>query len=416
MEKSLCWIDVQPVILCNDVGPGLETVSKIPRYRSYVGGKPLYTYAVKLLEESNFTSKLNDVILVVPKDEWETAHRLNSIHKSSLKLRIFELDKDVGSVEILQKLLEKNLLKCQDIFVLPCDVYGEIDIQRILEEHRMNFATITAVFSEVPATVKTPGQKFNSPQEHHSLGIDPYSKRLLMIDEDSIKGRILLTYPNIDLKHVLSLYVYCIDKRLVQYLSRISHNYMDIEEDLICHLVKEQFKRRDGEVEEGDVQSELLLNDDYASIMEFSSGDWPNKEPGKLAVYAHIATTKCFRVDNVHNFFLANTEVLSPDGVIEAGAQINPKSTIKNSYIGERSKVGLGVRIFNSVIYPDVTIEDGCIITDSLVFEGSTLGSRSNLKEALVKAFQQMPSQCSLTQEVYGEDLESEDELIRGSD
>jgi len=60
----------------------------------------------------------------------------------------------------------------------------------------------------------------------------------------------------------------------------------------------------------GDVHSELLLNDDYASIMEFSSGDWPNKEPGKLAVYAHIATTKCFRVDNVHNFFLANTEVI----------------------------------------------------------------------------------------------------------
>lgn len=78
---------------------------------------------------------------------------------------------------------------------------------------------------------------------------------------------------------------------------------------------------------------------------------------------------------------LARTCTTGPAAVIGRRTTIGERSDILESVLGENCRIGADVRIINSCLYDGVVVDDGTVITDSIIGEGVHVQGDSTISE-----------------------------------
>ncbi len=102
--------------------------------------------------------------------------------------------------------------------------------------------------------------------------------------------------------------------------------------------------------------------------------------------------TKAVRAQKNEDLMAAGVTLIDPecayidlDVAIEKDVTIHPMVTLEGAVrIGEGATIHSGTRIVNSVIGPNVEVLESCLITDSEIGEGSTVGPCAHLKQHTV--------------------------------
>ena len=83
---------------------------------------------------------------------------------------------------------------------------------------------------------------------------------------------------------------------------------------------------------------------------------------------------------------------LDENVVVGSGSVIGENSTISRSVIGKRCQIGKMVHIVGSYLFDGVIVEDGCIVTTSILDSGVVIGSNSAVRGALIGANVKQPA------------------------
>lgn len=66
--------------------------------------------------------------------------------------------------------------------------------------------------------------------------------------------------------------------------------------------------------------------------------------------------------------------------VVGADTRVAPGGRVlRGTVLGENVRVGANAVITNSVVFPDATVEPGCVLTDCIVGEGATIGTNTTI-------------------------------------
>jgi len=152
---------------------------------------------------------------------------------------------------------------------------------------------------------------------------------------------------------------------LLQALDRLSDQRKPLS---ISHIVESQ--RRNGE------RIEALVHPDFDELRTVSTCR-------ELA-----AVSRTMRMEKNHSLLDAGVTLIDPEityvdleVVVECGAVLHPLVTLEGrSHIGAGSVIHSGTRIADSVIGPGVDVLDCCVIVESEVGTGSTVGPFAHLR------------------------------------
>ncbi|RUS31655.1 nucleotide-diphospho-sugar transferase [Jimgerdemannia flammicorona] len=189
-----------------------------------------------------------------------SAHVRN--YSGPLHLRLVTLDEDVGTADALRIIKDKI---DRDFIVLSCDLITDLMPNDLLDYHRLQDPTVTALFYE--PSKSEGGGTTKEAEKTQFVGIDAAKSRLLYVsggrrargkaekdremeEEFTLRMSLLWRFPRVTLHTKLRdahLYIF---KRWVIDLIAAKENLSSVRTDLIPLLVKCQFQRKLVEREE----------------------------------------------------------------------------------------------------------------------------------------------------------------------
>ncbi|KAG2226768.1 hypothetical protein INT45_005733 [Circinella minor] len=373
----------------------------VPKALLPVANKPIISYTLDWLEKAG----IHDAILLV-QASGTTHQKLSGYiargYQGSVHCNVVAVDEDFGSADALRSIKDKIE---RDFIVVPCDLITDLNPREILDIHRVENPTMTALFYE--SNLSDSGKDDGLAPY---VGIDPVQSSLVykvrrFEDEDfSMRMSLLNKFPRVRVHTNLNdahLYIF---KRWVIDLVADKENISSISEDLIPMLVKCQYQKK--MVERENVKSyssaQKSLFSTALSLSTTASDDIDDDQfspdPTRSTFKSPVTTRAyiyrggfCGRANTIAGYSELNrhetkqgasitrvpssTEVapktqVGNDSIIGEHTKIDERSSVKKSCVGAHCVIGKNVKIANSVIMDYVVIADnakvdGCVICNN---------------------------------------------------
>ncbi|KAL0073242.1 nucleotide-diphospho-sugar transferase [Phycomyces blakesleeanus] len=385
----------------------------MPKALLPVGNKPIISYTLEWLEKAG----IHDALVVVQASgnvHQKVAGYLARGYQGNVHCNVISVDEDCGSADALRFLKDKI---DRDFIVVPCDFVTEMNPRELLDVHRVNDPTMTALFYE-PNNTEAGKDDDLLP----FVGIDSSRGALVYKtsrseDEDfSIRMSLLNKFPRVRVHTDLQdAHVY-IFKRWVLDMVADKENISSISEDLIPMLVKCQYQKK--MVEQEAVEKYAAANKNLLSTAlslsttlseETYESDPINSDfnsPVKTNVFVYRGGL-CGRGNTITSYselnrhvtkqgaqiqrIGAHTEVsartqVGNDSTIGEYTKIDERSSVKKSCVGAHCIIGKNVKIANSVIMDHVVIADNAKVDGCVICNNAKVFEKSSLKDCEVAA------------------------------
>jgi translation initiation factor eIF-2B subunit gamma len=436
-------MDFQVVVLAGGTSKNLiPLVSKdIPKALLPVANRPVLSYVLDLLEESN----LKDLIVVVEGEDaavlvgaWISGAYVDRLH-----VEVASVAEDVGTAGALRSIA--CYLFAKDILVVSGDLICDIPPGAIASAHRRHDAVVTAMLCSTPVSgtldlgSSAGKDKAKKPIRHNIIGLDP-SKQFLLhvasgaeIEKDTkVQLSILQAVGHMDIHGDLTdAHFYAFNRSALQEVLDQKPEFQSLKLDVLPYLVKSQLSSElytiEQKAEENGNEkdfsqtnkvmiSQLVANASSPSFHELYKSSPVSRKTHKCCAYIAAKTKYCARLNSIQAFcdinrdvigdashisgysFSAHNNIIHPSAVLGSkttvgphcmmgeGSQMGDKCSVKRSVIGRHCRIGSNVKVVNSVVMNHVTIGDGCSIQGSVICSNVQLQDRAVLKDCQVCA------------------------------
>jgi translation initiation factor eIF-2B subunit gamma len=392
-----------------------------------IGNVPMIIYSLKMLEKVQFT----DAIVIAKEEIARTLPELFEEHNVTLKVDVTEIpdDSDIGTAEALALIKDKIH---SDFIVLSSDLVTDASLHRLVDQHRLHGATVTALFAQNPARSeeekkaekKAAGGDITKGMTDF-VAIEQGTSRLIffenqadLVDEDRIPFRksVLKKHPQINVfADLLDAHVYVFAKWVIDFVAA-TPGLMTIKGELLPYLVRKQFSNLSKNGAPSELRKHIpasSFQDNYGVPVAKGTGE---KNPLKCFAYVLPAGTKdvpgplCIRANTLQLYCEANRMVttkrpkllnrdakelpmvdpsvslpdaegkkIGGDCMLGAGTKVGERCTFKRSIIGKHCVIGEKVQISDSIIMNHITIGDGCVIKNSVVCNDTHIATKCSL-------------------------------------
>ncbi|RCI01191.1 hypothetical protein CU097_015479 [Rhizopus azygosporus] len=382
----------------------------LPKALLPVGNKPIISYTLEWLEKAG----IYEAIVVANAQQKLSAYLRG--YTGNVHCTVATVDEDIGTAEALRAIKDKI---DRDFIVIPCDLITELNPRDLLDAHRVNDPTFTALFYE-PGSTETPS-KDDEPLPY--VGIDATQNALVYMaqrseDEDfSMRMSLLKKFPRVRIHTDLQDAHFYIFKRWVIDIVADKENVESISEDLIPLLVKCQHQRKLVKRENIEKYSSSYHNL-FANALSLSTtqsigiNDSFSKDPiqpdfnSPIKSYVHVYRGGfCGRGNTIASYNELNryvtkqganimrqpaTAEIAPrtqvgnDSVVGEYTKIDERSSVKKSCVGAHCVIGKNVKIANSVIMDHVVIHDNVKIDGCIICNHAKILDKASLKDCEV--------------------------------
>lgn len=445
-------MDFQVVVLAGGTSKNLvPLVSKeVPKALLPVGNRPVLSYVLDLLEQSN----LKDIIVVVggedaavKVDGW-----VSSAYVDRLRVEVVAAPEDKGTAGALRAI--SHHLTASDILVVSGDLVCDVPPGAVAAAHRRHDAVVTAMLCSIPVSrptesVSSSGKdKAKKPARCNIIGLDVTKQFLLHIAAGTevnkdmrVQKSILRAAGQMEIRtDLMDAHLYAFNRSVLQEVLDKDldqkEKFRSLEQDVLPYLVRTQLRsdvlatviqaedNGNGVLPSHKNQvmlSQLVSNASTPSFHELyalgpnGSAHTPRKTH-KCCVYIASNDKYCARLNTIQAYSDINRDVIGeashlsgysfspqnniihpsaeigsktkvgPFCIIGEGSQMGDKCNVKRSVIGRHCRIGSNVQIGNSVIMDHITISDGCSIQSSVICSNVQLQERAVLKDCQVGA------------------------------
>ena len=305
---------MKAVILAGGRGTRLAPLTKtIPKPLAILGDKPILFHIIDSAQKQG----IDEVIITLGYLGGEIEKALKN-YKSDMKISFVYEDKALGTAGAVKNAV-KNIK--EDFFVLSGDAYFEFDLKSVFNFHKNNNAVATIVTTKVK---------------------DPREYGLVMCDEN---GRInrFIEKPGWSqaITDMANTGIYVLSEKSLEFIP--DGQEFDFSKNLFPIMLKNNnllfsYNESGYWCDIGDIDSYLQCNSYLLSKIKKTD----TVPRGNFTVSNHVLTGKNVKIDN-------NSEIG------------------KNTIICENVTIGKNTRIVGSVIYPGCKIGDNCIIENSVI-------------------------------------------------
>ncbi|KMT14645.1 hypothetical protein BVRB_4g074130 [Beta vulgaris subsp. vulgaris] len=445
-------MDFQVVVLAGGTSKKLiPLVSKeVPKALLPVGNRPVVSYVLDLLEQSN----LKDIIVVVGGADAavKVGGWISSAYVDRLRVEVVAAPEDKGTAGALRAI--SRHLTASDILVVSGDLVCDVPPGAVAAAHRRHDAVVTAMLCSTPVSgptesVSSSGKdKAKKPARCNIIGLDLTKQFLLHIAAGTevhkdmrVQKSILCAAGQMEIRtDLMDAHLYAFKRSVLQEVLERDldqEKFTSLKQDVLPYLVQTQL--RSDVLASGTPQpeengngmlpshrnqvmlSQLLSNASTPSFHElYALG--PNESPctpkrtHKCCVYIASKDKYCARLNSIQAYSDINRDVIGdashlsgysfspqhniidpyaeigskttvgPHCIIGEGSQMGDKCSVKRSVIGRHCRIGSNVKIANSVVMDHITIADGCSIQSSVICSNVQLQERAVLKDCQVGA------------------------------
>lgn len=442
----------------------LELTDRKPKCLLPIGNHPMVYYPLKLIENSGF----KEVFLIILENaESEVQSALENTDLSiNINFVTIPCNVDWGTADSLRYTLSRftdNVEQC-DFIVVSCDLLSTVNIKSVLNFHRKNDASFTALYFQSLkdcATFTVPGTKMKSKQELDVVVIDPRTSRLVFVasasdfeDELPLKRALLYKHGHVRIyTKLLDAHFFILKKWLITYLT-YDKNLSTVKGELLPFALKMQMScenklpsNSDSSIDVTPVKSQAdKKNSDFFCLAKNVENNMAarcmssfNDHSGDLnAVYLNDSV-RCYglivenefgiRTNNLHEFYRANKLILqywerlvdshvnriSPESVIESNQLdketcfigpltcISPKTSVSFSTFGRGCTVEPKTKIVNCIVMNNVRIKEGCSLSNCIICDDVIIETNCVLKDCLIGGQYIVSSHSSYTNEILAE-------------
>ncbi|KNA24342.1 hypothetical protein SOVF_016420 [Spinacia oleracea] len=444
-------MDFQVVVLAGGTSKNLvPLVSKeVPKALLPVGNRPLVSYVLDLLEQSN----LKDIIVVVGGADAavKVGAWISSAYVDRLRVEVVAAPEDKGTAAALRAI--SHHLTASDVLVVSGDLVCDVPPGAVAAAHRRHDAVVTAMLCSTPVSGNTESVsssgKEKKPARCNIIGLDVTKQFLLHIAagtevnkdmryQKSIQqaaGQMEIRTDLMD-AHLYAFKRSVLQEVLVKDLDQ-KEKFRSLKQDVLPYLVRTQLRsdvltnvtlqteeNGNGILSSDKNQvmlSQLLANASTPSFHElFALGRngvaSTMRKTHKCCVYIAGNDKYCARLNSIQAYSDINRDVIGdashlsgysfspqhniihpfaeigsktkvgPHCIIGEGSQMGDKCSVKRSVIGRHCRIGSDVKIVNSVVMDHITISDGCSIQSSVICSNVQLQERAVLKDCQVGA------------------------------
>jgi len=370
-----------------------------------VGNYPLVWYPVNMLQAAGFT----DAIVVVPDSARQEVARIPSTYGLNIKLDIFGIPghQELGTADSLRLISDK--ITGTDILIVSGDLMLEESLRGVVDLHRMNNSSFTALLSKPMFDVKSavvPGSKSTKHKKERDLiGLSGDRVCLFTAEADveeevKISDRIIRAMGRIHIhSDILDTHLYIMKKWVCDYVL-YDKNISTIKGELLPILVKKQFSRQ---VPDNQIEDNASIK---KTILDFlPKSHHVDRLQSKFSYGCHaFLSGPCLRVNTlpayweanrrargsqVHNQAKVGERAQITDCMVGQGCSISDKTTLTNVSLSSGCRIEEKVRISNCVLMENVTVKSGSNIEDSIICDNCTVSAKSSLKLSILGRGQQ---------------------------
>lgn len=283
--------------------------------------------------------------------------------------------------------VDSRSLTRSDFFLLGCDTIANVNLKKLMAEHKSRREEIKSAVMTMNCMRLPAKSKHRCYEDNIILGIEPKRQQICFYEKVTLDRKI-----------------------------RVPKELQDNGKDVIIHedLVDSQLY-----VCSPSVLHLFTDNFDYGTIDDFVHGILINEEILGNSIHVNIVKNEyCLRITNPYMYDIISRDIIrhrthpitpllrigrDPDDVnchwpyihlskghkmssgvklrqclvIGNGTVIQDNTEVTNSVVGRNCKIGKNVRLSGCYIWDDVTIEDDCEITGSIICSGVTIFARS---------------------------------------
>lgn len=411
----------------------IPLVSKeVPKALLPVGNRPVVSYVLDLLEQSN----LKDIIVVVGGEDAavKVGGWISSAYLDRLHVEVVAVPEDKGTAGALRAI--SRHLTASDILVVSGDLVCDVPPGAVAAAHRRHDAVVTAMLCSTPVSgptesVSSSGKdKAKKPARYNIIGLDVTKQFLLHIaagtevDKDMrVQKGILRAAGQMEIRtDLMDAHLYAFKRSILQeVLSKDldqNEKFRSLKQDVLPYLVRTQL-RSDVlanailQAEENGngmllshknqvMLSQLLANASTPSFHELyamgpNRSDCTSRKTHKCCVYIASNDKYCARLNSIQAYSDINRDVIgeashlsgysfSPQhNVIHSSAEIGSKTTVgPHCIIGEGSQMGDKCSVKRSVIGRHCRIGSNVKIVNSVVMDHITISDGCSIQSSVI--------------------------------
>lgn len=225
-------------------GDGLYPLTEnIPPALLPVANRPLLSFQLEMLERAMSFSQ----VLVLTTERWLPllSTWVSEQYKGPLEVELLVVPDDAGSADALRHIRAKLTT---DFVLLAGDVITDVPFQRMADLHRLQGASATALFREVPPRAAGVAKKEKDLAGIDFVGVDETGQRILSLEAAadcdgvvSISQSLLRAYPHVQLRtDLVDAHVYIFAPWVLDVLEQKPH-FSSAKFELLPYLVRKQF-------------------------------------------------------------------------------------------------------------------------------------------------------------------------------
>ncbi|KAK3017215.1 hypothetical protein RJ639_007133 [Escallonia herrerae] len=406
-------MDFQVVVLAGGTSKELvPLVSKeVPKALLPVANRPVLSYVVELLEQSN----LKDIIVVVEGEEaallvggWISGAYVDRLH-----VEVAAVPEDVGTADALRAIAHH--LTANDILVVSGDLICDIPPGAVAAAHRRHDAAVTAMLCSAPVSGQPDSgssgakDKARKPGRFNTIGLDSTKQFLLHITAGTevekdirVQKSILCAAGQMEIRaDLMDAHLYAFNRAVLQEVLDQKQTFQSIKLDVLPYLVRTQLSSEllfsgvraedhgnDTTTQNDKVMlSQLLSNTSMPSFYEFyasgSNGSTPlPRKTHKCCAYIASKGKYCARVNSIQSFCDINRDGHDPLARTHPFIEMSSICQV----IGDASYLsGYSFSTHNNIIHPSAALGSKTTVgPQCMLGEGSQMGDKCSVKRSVI--------------------------------
>ncbi|KAF9931358.1 hypothetical protein FBU30_010393 [Linnemannia zychae] len=402
----------------NGLIPLSDEKNNMPKALLPIVNQPMVSYPLAWLESSG----VSDVIVVsLASGSKKLGHYLDRVYEGQLHISMEIVDDNCGTAQALARIKDK--IKT-DFIVISCDLLTSLPPHQILDMHRSEDPSVTALFFEPIKGEGGPSGSSKETEVTQYVGIDATNSQLVYLnnseemdpEEFSVRISLLKSHPVMNISRLLQDgHLYIFKRWVIDLINEVSNKRTraSLKEHVLPLLVKSQHQRllADREGVTKAAESWLAANPvTQALAFSLSTTQAPKtegyasensqwKSPVKVQAFVVAKDVFCGRANSIASYFELNRyytkitdKVRNPSGQGQVGAdslvgddtKLGERSSVKKSTLGSHMTIGKNVKIVNSIVMDHVVLEDNVKLDGCIVCSGAKICEKASLKDCEV--------------------------------
>ncbi|KAJ3318604.1 hypothetical protein HDU76_000788 [Blyttiomyces sp. JEL0837] len=378
--------EFQAVVMCGG-GSELFPLSEgrlehlLPKALLPVANKPMIAYQLQWIEDAG----IHDVIIICDEASYQKiSNYVHKVYEKSVECKIEVVKvKDIEETAYALKHIA-NRIKL-DFIVMSCDIITNFPPQKLLDIHRIQNPSVTALFYENMKSEEAGAKK----------------------DDDSME---FVGYPVVNIHtKIKDAHVYVFKRWVIDFISKAKLG--SIKDEVLPLLIHCQYSDHVLKREGIDKLISAPQNSDpfmLAREMSTTGGGFAGvMSTPQVVITATVAKEGyCFRANTTWAYLEGNRQMpknptdkplilskdigqkaqIGLDSMVGEDTKIGERSSVKKSIIGNHCVIGKNVKIAGSVIMDHCVIEDNVKLDSTIVCNGARIQESAQLKDCQVAA------------------------------